>query len=85
MTLLEFVDFECPACRAQYGEMEKILAGYEGRIDVVFKNLPLPQHRYATDAARAFCCAEEKGQAMPMADRMNMPWMMVCHITPASV
>jgi len=70
VTVVEFVDFQCPACRAQYAEFKSVLNHYQGRVHVVMKNVPLPQHEHAIDAARAFCCADENGEAHAMADRL---------------
>lgn len=70
VTVVEFVDFECPACRAQHAEFKSVLSTYEDQVRVVLKNVPLPQHEHAVDAARAFCCAEEGGEAREMAERL---------------
>jgi predicted DsbA family dithiol-disulfide isomerase len=70
VTVVEFIDFQCPACRAQYAEFKSIAGHYEGKVHFVLKNVPLPQHEHAMDAARAFCCAEENGEAHAMADRL---------------
>lgn len=70
VTVVEFVDFECPACRMQYAQFEVVLEKYRNQVDVVLKHMPLPQHTNAIDAARAFCCAEEGGAAREMAARL---------------
>lgn len=70
VTIVEFLDFECPACRAQHGHFSEVLPSYEGKVRMVVKNMPLPQHEHALDAARAYCCAEESGAARAMADRL---------------
>lgn len=70
VTVVEFVDFQCPACRAQYAEFKSVARHYEDKVRFVLKNVPLPQHEHAVDAARAFCCAEESGEAHTMADRL---------------
>ncbi len=70
VTIVEFVDFECPACREQYGQFCNVLGDYPGTINVVVKNMPLSQHQHAEDAARAYCCAAENGDPHAMADRL---------------
>ena len=70
VTVVEFVDFECPACREQYGEFRSVLASYADRVNLVVKNVPLPQHQHAMDAARAYCCADKRNKAAEMADRL---------------
>lgn len=70
VTVVEFVDFECPACRAQHEQFESVLVSYADKVDVVLKHMPLPNHENAVDAARAFCCAEERGVAREMAAKL---------------
>ena len=70
VTVVEFVDFECPACREQYGQFSSVLANYADRVNLVVKQMPLPQHQHALDAARAYCCAADRDKAAEMADRL---------------
>jgi protein-disulfide isomerase len=70
VTIVEFLDFQCPACRAQHGQLKALLAAYRERIHMVYKHLPLPQHRHAEQAAHAHCCAEEAGAGAVMADEL---------------
>ena len=70
VTVVEFVDFECPACREQYGQFSSVLSSYADRVNLVVKHMPLPQHQHALDAARAYCCADERDKAAEMADRL---------------
>jgi uncharacterized membrane protein/predicted DsbA family dithiol-disulfide isomerase len=67
-TLVEWLDFECPACRRQHELFERVLPQFGDRIRLVRKQLPLPGHQHAVPAARAYCCAEEKGEGEAMAD-----------------
>lgn len=70
VTVVEFLDFECPACRAQHGNWRPVLAEYGDSIAFVVKNMPLPQHAHAYDAARAFCCADAQGRGDEMVDAL---------------
>lgn len=63
VTVVEFLDFQCPACRAQHARFAAVLPDYGGRVRVVLKHLPLPQHPFAEPAARAHVCAERQGAA----------------------
>ena len=47
VTVVEFLDFQCPSCGAAYPEAERILAEYDGRITFVVRNYPLPMHVHA--------------------------------------
>jgi protein-disulfide isomerase len=70
VALVEFLDFECPACRAMHAELAPVLSEFAGRVTLVVKHLPLPQHAHAADAARAFSCAREQGKGPEMAERL---------------
>src|SRR5258708_39142590 len=51
VTLVEFGDFQCPACGAEYPIVTQLLQIYNGKINFVFRNFPLPQHQNAQQAA----------------------------------
>src|SRR5579863_440111 len=61
VTLVEFGDFQCPACGAEYPVMTQILQTYKGKINFVFRNFPLPQHQFAPEAAEAAEAAKAQG------------------------
>ncbi|MGH9900839.1 MAG: DsbA family protein [Pyrinomonadaceae bacterium] len=68
VTLEEFGDFQCPPCAALHPEMKKIEADFGERLRVVFRHLPLPNHQYAVDAARAAEAAAKQGRFWEMHD-----------------
>lgn len=53
VTLVEFGDFQCPACAGVYPIVEKIRTDYQGRLNFVYRHFPLSQHRHARLAAKA--------------------------------
>ncbi|MDA2804696.1 DsbA family protein [Nocardiopsis suaedae] len=53
VTVVEFLDFECPACAQQYPVMEDIREKYEGDINFVVRYFPLPGHVNAEASAAA--------------------------------
>jgi protein-disulfide isomerase len=61
VNLVEFLDFECEACRAQFPVMERIREEYDGRINFVVRYFPLPGHANAENAARAVEAASKQG------------------------
>jgi uncharacterized membrane protein/protein-disulfide isomerase len=65
--IVEWLDFECPACRAQNEVFERLLPQYGDRVRLIRKMLPLPMHEHAADAAAAYCCAEEARHGEEMA------------------
>jgi len=70
--IVEFADYECPACKATSLVMAELLKSYEGKYYFVFKNYPLDQscnrgitremHKYACAAAYFSRCAGEQGK-----------------------
>jgi uncharacterized membrane protein/protein-disulfide isomerase len=62
VTVVDFVDFECPFCRMTQTELEPVLEAHKGRLRVVRRQVPLHSHVHAHDAARAACCAEKLGK-----------------------
>ena len=70
VTIVDFVDFECPFCRMTHAELSPVLESHRGRIHLVRRQVPLRMHPHAQDAARAACCAAQLGQGDAMADAL---------------
>lgn len=70
VTVLEFADLQCPACRAANELVKKPLLQQQGnRIRFVFKHFPLQQiHRHALEAAEAAECAADQGKFWEFVD-----------------
>ncbi|HET9953186.1 MAG TPA: thioredoxin domain-containing protein [Polyangiaceae bacterium] len=68
VTILEFVDFQCPFCAAAEPIRDEVDAARPGLVRWVFKNLPLAGHARAMPAALAAACAHEQGKFWPMHD-----------------
>ena len=64
VTIVEFVDFQCPACRAQHQQMTAALRGYGDGVRLVFKHSPLLRHLHARDAAKAVVCSGQHSYEM---------------------
>lgn len=54
ITIEEYADFECPYCVRGANTMRLVLKEYEGRVKLVFRNMPLEFHQHALVAAKAF-------------------------------
>lgn len=66
-TMVEFLDYQCPACEAYYQNVTKKLEqDYSGRITFVTRNFPLDVHPLAVTAARAAEAAAEQGKYVEM-------------------
>ncbi|HSJ99323.1 MAG TPA: thioredoxin domain-containing protein [Myxococcota bacterium] len=64
VTVVEFLDPECEACRAMYPMVERLLHEYEGRIRLVIRYVPL--HANSMLAASALEAAGEQGRYWEM-------------------
>ncbi len=53
VTIVEFLDFECPSCGQAFPGVERLRQEYAGKITYVVRNFPLTQHANAQNAARA--------------------------------
>ncbi len=66
VTIVAFIDFECPFCKRSYPTFNKIIDQYTPGIQIVFKHLPLVSiHPNSLSAAHAAACAEEQGKFWP--------------------
>jgi predicted DsbA family dithiol-disulfide isomerase/uncharacterized membrane protein len=70
VTVVDFVDFECPFCRMTHVELEPLLEAHRDRVRVVRRQVPLRMHSHARDAARAACCGERLGMGEAMANAL---------------
>lgn len=64
--LVEFADFQCPACRAARPVLEDVLKKHDGQARLVFKNFPLSIHQYGEKLARAARAAQNQGKFWEM-------------------
>ncbi len=71
ITVVDFVDFECPFCRDTHAELSPVLARHKDQIRLVRKHVPLARiHPHAMEAARAACCGEALGKGDELAERL---------------
>ena len=71
VTLVEFSDFQCPYCRQAQGTLKQLMAAYEGKIKLVYRDFPLRSiHPQAQKAAEAAQCAAEQQQFWPYHDKL---------------
>jgi protein-disulfide isomerase len=62
VTIVEFTDFQCPACAAMQPVLEEVLKSYGNRIRFVVRDFPLAQHENAGKAAEAADAANAQGK-----------------------
>ena len=63
VTLVEFSDFQCPACQAVQEPLKQILKKYEGKVEFVYRHFPLVTiHKNAMMGAQASEAADLQGK-----------------------
>jgi protein-disulfide isomerase len=62
VTIVEFTDFQCPACAAMHPVLEEVLKSYGDKVRFVVRDFPLTQHEWASKAAEAANAAKEQGK-----------------------
>lgn len=78
ITVVEFSDFECPACRRTHAKIEQLIKDNPGKIRFVPKNFPLDPscnpgmkhslHKHSCNVASIVRCAGEQGNFWTMYD-----------------
>ena len=60
--LVYFYDLQCPACKANDVDLEKVKVAYSEKVEFVYRNMPLTQlHAYAGIAAKGAQAASRQG------------------------
>jgi Protein-disulfide isomerase len=71
VTLVEYADFECPACGEFYTQVLKPIENeYKDRVRFVYRNFPIPGHVNGPAAAYAAEAAGLEGKFFEMADEL---------------
>ncbi len=71
VTLVEFSDFQCPACLSVQAPLEQILKKYEGKIEFIYRHFPLTTiHKNAQLASQAAEAAGLQDKFWQMHDKL---------------
>src|SRR5260370_21616501 len=63
VTIVEFSDFSCPFCEQVDSTLKKVLAKYQGKVSLAYRDFPMSElHPQAQLAAEASRCAAEQGK-----------------------
>jgi len=62
VTIVEFTDFQCPACAAMHPVLEEVLKSYGDKVRFVVRDFPLNRHENARKAAEAANAANAQGK-----------------------
>ena len=69
VTLVEYSDFQCPACGAYWPLLKQLQEDFKGKLTLVYRHFPLRQiHANADAAAQAAEAAGRQGKFWEMAD-----------------
>jgi protein-disulfide isomerase len=70
VTVVEFGDFQCPACGVAYPVVKQIENDYKGKINFAFREYPLKVHPNGYSAALAAESAGGQGKFWEMFDKL---------------
>ncbi len=71
VTLVEYSDFQCPACRTYYPLLKQLNEKHPDDVRIVYRHFPLVQiHPYAVPAAQASEAAGIQGKFWEMHDKL---------------
>lgn len=70
ITIVEFSDFQCPACKSVQPLIEELLSNNKNKFRLAYRHFPLPSHVHAAKSAEAAECAGEQGRFWEMHDML---------------
>lgn len=70
VVMVEFGDYQCPACGFAHPIIKKVLNEYGGKVTLVYRHFPLAQHRHSGIAAEAAEAAAQEGKFWEMHNRL---------------
>lgn len=70
INVVEVADFQCDHCRRMHAVLTRFLYEEGERVHFVRLTAPMPGHKDARHASRAFLCAERQGKADSMAETL---------------
>jgi len=70
ITIVEFVDFQCPYCKQSDAVLRQVEKTYPGQLKIVTLQFPLPMHFRAEPAAEAALCAHRQGKYWEFRDKI---------------
>ncbi len=66
VVIVEFADFECPACGAMRPVLEEVIGAHQDKVRFFYKHFPLSMHPNGEKAARAAVAAMKQGKFWEM-------------------
>jgi protein-disulfide isomerase len=80
VTVVEFVDYECPHCKHAQSLMRQLVEEYPNDVKVYFKHFPLSAHTNARLAAESAVAAQKQGKFWQLSEKI---WANSENLTPA--
>lgn len=80
VTVVEFVDYECPHCKHAQALMRQLIEEYPSDVKLYFKHFPLSSHTNSKLAAEAAVAAAKQSKFWPFNDKL---WANSDNLTPA--
>jgi len=68
--IIEFGDFQCPFCAQTAPILEQTVKNNKGKVELIWKDFPLPDHPEAYAAAAAAQCAGRQGKFWEYHDQL---------------
>ena len=66
--IVEFGDFQCPACASAAAEFEKVQSNNGDSVQIIFRHFPLPSHQNGMNGSLAAEAAGKQDKFWPMLD-----------------
>jgi protein-disulfide isomerase len=63
-----FSEFQCPYCSKLTSLLDQVIEKYPKQVKLVYKNFPIPSHKYSDPAAKAALAADRQGMFWPFHD-----------------
>lgn len=71
VVIVEFGDFQCPYCRAEFSIIREVMQQYQDKIFFIWRHFPIVDvHDKALEAAEAAVCAQLQGKFWPFHDKL---------------
>lgn len=70
VTVVEFGDFECPACGVAHGILKKVRSDYKDKVNFAFREFPIALHKNGYVSAMAAEAAGAQGKFWQMSDKL---------------
>lgn len=62
VTIIEFSDYECPYCKKGEEAVQQVMKEYGDRVQLYYRDYPLPFHQHARNASLMANCAMAQGK-----------------------